>query len=128
MDDKTIRQKIRTFITRELIRDEDYDLAFDVLAAGIARAGDVPVLLINEPMFVSDGQNSDVRYNSFYPIWAYDLYREMLMETAVTHNWPYLDLWDSISPEEFTDTPVHLTPAGTANAGAVINQLMAELP
>ena len=27
MDDKTIRQKIRTFITRELIRDEDYDLA-----------------------------------------------------------------------------------------------------
>ena len=29
MDDKTIRQKIRTFITRELIRDEDYDLADD---------------------------------------------------------------------------------------------------
>ena len=29
MDDKTIRQKIRTFITRELIRDEEYDLADD---------------------------------------------------------------------------------------------------
>ncbi len=29
MDDKTIRQKLRTFITRELIRDEDYDLADD---------------------------------------------------------------------------------------------------
>lgn len=29
MDDKTIRQKIRAFITRELIRDEDYDLADD---------------------------------------------------------------------------------------------------
>lgn len=29
MDDKTIRQKIRTFITRELIRDEGYDLADD---------------------------------------------------------------------------------------------------
>jgi acyl carrier protein len=29
MDDKTIRQKIRTFITRELIRDEDYDLTDD---------------------------------------------------------------------------------------------------
>lgn len=29
MDDKTIRQKIRTFITRDLIRDEDYDLAND---------------------------------------------------------------------------------------------------
>jgi hypothetical protein len=97
------------------------DLAFDVLAAGMARAGDVPVLLINEPMFISDGQNSNLRYNSFYPIWAYDLYREMLVEklvlseaeAAVTHNWFYLDLWNSIPPAEFTDTPVHLTSAGT---------------
>ncbi len=39
------------------------DLAFDVLAAGLTRAGDVPVLLINEPMFISQGQNSDLRYN-----------------------------------------------------------------
>ena len=89
------------------------DLAFDVLAAGMGRAGDVPVLLINEPMFISDGINSDLRYNSFYPIWAYDLYREILAETAVTHNWRYLDLWNSIPPEEFTDTPVHLTAVGT---------------
>ncbi|MCB9422114.1 MAG: hypothetical protein H6667_20095 [Ardenticatenaceae bacterium] len=29
MDEKTIRQKIRTFITRELIRDGEYDLADD---------------------------------------------------------------------------------------------------
>ena len=29
MDDKTIREKIRTFITRDLIRDEAYDLADD---------------------------------------------------------------------------------------------------
>lgn len=89
------------------------DLAFDVLAAGIARAGNVPVLLVNEPMFISNGANADLRYNSFYPIWAYDLYREMLAETAVTHNWLYLDLWNSIPPAEFTDTPVHLAPAGT---------------
>jgi hypothetical protein len=97
------------------------DLAFDVLAAGMDRAGDVPVLLINEPMFISDGQNSDLRYNSFYPIWAYDLYREMLAdelvlsqaEAAVTHDWSYLDLWNSIPPAEFTDTPVHLTAVGT---------------
>ena len=29
MDKNTLKQKIRTFITRELIRDEDYDLADD---------------------------------------------------------------------------------------------------
>ena len=94
------------------------DLAFDVLAAGVTRAGDVPVLLINEPMFISQGQNSDLRYNSFYPRWAYDQYRDMLADTAVARSWPYLDLWDTIPPDEFTDTPVHLTAAG--------NRLLAE--
>ena len=88
------------------------DLAFDLLAAGMAIAGDVPVLLINEPMFISGGQNSDLRYNAFYPRWAYDQYRELLGETAVGQNWHYLDLWDAIPPTEFTDTPVHLTAEG----------------
>lgn len=96
------------------------DLAFDILTAGMTRAGDVPVLLINEPMFISNGANSDLRYNSFYPIWAYDLYREMLLETAVAHNWHYLDLWDQISPAEFTDTPVHLTAVGTETLAETI--------
>ncbi|MBE2223163.1 MAG: hypothetical protein IAF02_16595 [Anaerolineae bacterium] len=89
------------------------DLAFDVLNAGMAIAGDVPILLINEPMFISSGQNSDLRYNAFYPRWAYDQFREMLGETAVAQNWHYLDLWNTIPPEQFTDTPVHLTPEGT---------------
>jgi hypothetical protein len=88
------------------------DLAFDVLAAGMEVAGEVPVLLVNEPMFISDGENSALRYNAFYPRWAYDQYREMLAETAVAQNWHYLDLWDAIPPKEFTDTPVHLTSNG----------------
>ncbi|MCP4424390.1 MAG: hypothetical protein GY803_07865 [Chloroflexi bacterium] len=104
------------------------DLAFDVLAAGMARAGDAPVLLVNEPMFISDGANSDLRYNSFYPIWAYDLYREMLAETAVTHNWDYLDLWDYIPPDEFTDTPVHMTAAGTKQMTDIIVTKLTNTP
>ena len=88
------------------------DLAFDVLTAGKAIAGDVPILLINEPMFISDGENSDLRYNAFYPRWAYDQFREMLAKTAVAQNWHYLDLWNAIPPQEFTDTPVHLTSEG----------------
>ncbi|MCB8945258.1 MAG: SGNH/GDSL hydrolase family protein [Ardenticatenaceae bacterium] len=89
-------------------------LSFDVLTAGIEMAGDVPVLLVNEPMFISNGRHSDLRYNSFYPRWAYDAYRELLAETAQTNNWHYLDLWDTIPSAEFTDSPVHLTPAGNA--------------
>jgi hypothetical protein len=96
------------------------DLAFDVLGAGMKMAGDVPVLIINEPMFISNGQNSDLRYNSFYPRWAYDQYRTLLNDKATTNNWHYLDLWDSIAPDEFTDTPVHLTPQGMAQFAKVV--------
>ena len=97
----------------------DNDLAFDVLVGGSSRAGTIPLIIINEPMFIGDGLNSDVRYNTFYPRWAYDQYRQMLEETAIANNWNYIDLWNAIPPEEFTDTPVHLTRRG--------NQLFAAL-
>ncbi len=101
------------------------DLAFDVLEAGLSMAGDVPVLIVNEPMFISDGQNSDLRYNSFYPRWAYDQFRAMLNDKAAANNWHTLDLWDSIAPDEFTDTPVHLTPNGMAQfARAVGSEIL----
>lgn len=103
------------------------DLAFEVLAAGIQRAGAVPVLIINEPIFVSDGANSDVRYNSFYPRWAYDSYRELLQDQSEQNNWRYVDLWNAVNNSEFTNTPIHLTPQGTlelANSiAAAINEL-----
>lgn len=89
------------------------DLAFDVLAAGIARAGEVPVLIVNEPIFVSDGANSDVRYNSFYPRWAYDQYRQLLGAEADARGWRYADLWQAAGNDQFTNTPIHLTPQGT---------------
>jgi len=88
------------------------ELAFDVLEAGFELAGETPVLLVNEPMFVSSGQNSDLRYNFFYPRWAYDAYRDLLIEQATAHAWPFVDLWNALPAEEFTDSPVHYTPAG----------------
>lgn len=87
------------------------DLAFDVLQDGLRWTEGVPLLFVNEPIYISSGQNSDIRYNSFYPRWAYDQYRELLGEPMQGRN--YLDLWDVIPPDEFTDTPVHLTPEGT---------------
>lgn len=90
------------------------DLAFDVLAAGVEMADDVPVILINEPMFISEGENSDIRYNAFYPRWAYDAYRELLAEQAAANSWTYIDMQDAAPMTEFTDSPVHLTPEGSA--------------
>lgn len=103
------------------------DLAFDVIEAGLERAGDVPVLLVNEPMFISDGENSDLRYNFWYPQWAYDQYRDIYRELAEGNNWNYLDVWNIIDGDEFTDSPVHLTPAGSQQLSEVIGQAILDL-
>ena len=78
-----------------------------------ALAEQVPVVLVNEPMLVVSGApNSDVRYNDYYPRWVYDQYRAYLTEAAAAHAWDYLDLWDMFPAAYFTDTPLHLNPAG----------------
>ncbi len=101
---------------------EPSELAFQVLQAGTRRAG-VPVLVVNEPIFVSDGANSDIRYNSFYPRWAYDEYRQLLQAEA-QNGWHYADLWQAADNAEFTNTPIHLTPRGTLEfADAIIAAL-----
>lgn len=103
------------------------DLAFPVLAAGIQRAGSVPVLIINEPIFASDGANSDVRYNSFYPRWAYDGYRQRLAAEAQAQGWHYVDLWQAADNDQFTNTPIHLTRQGTLQfAYAIIETLSSQ--
>ncbi len=89
------------------------NLALDMLTAGVGVAGSTPMLIINEPIFASSGANSDVRYDSFYPRWAYDEYRALLKQQAHTQHWTYLDLWNTIPADQFTDSPVHLTPAGS---------------
>jgi len=85
-------------------------LAFTVLDAGMSI---LPrTILVNEPMLISDGRNSDIRYNFFYPRWAYDEYRQQLAEHASKQGWHYLDLWDLVPASEFTNSAIHLTPAG----------------
>ena len=82
-------------------------------SAGTTLAGDVPVLVINEPILVSTGVNSDIRYNFFYPRWAYDQYRQLMTGLAAEADWTYLDLWNAVPEAEFTNSAVHLTPSGS---------------
>ena len=86
-------------------------LAFPILAAGQHAAG-APVILVNEPILVSDGVNSHLRYNFFYPRWAYDDYRALMQVRATQNGWDYIDLWDLVPAGEFTDSAIHLTPRG----------------
>jgi len=88
-------------------------LAWEVIAAGVEAAAPAPVWLINEPMLVSTGKNSEIRYNFFYPRWAYDRFREMLVERSAMEGWTLLDLWDLVPQAEFTNSAIHLSPAGS---------------
>ncbi|MBA3072443.1 MAG: hypothetical protein FP831_02520 [Anaerolineae bacterium] len=87
-------------------------LAFDVIRAGVDIAGEVPLILINEPMLVSTGENSDIRYNFYYPRWVYDQYRQALGENCAINAWVCLDLWDVVPEEHFTNSAIHLDPQG----------------
>jgi hypothetical protein len=104
------------------------ELAFDVLRAGVKTAGDIPVLLINEPMFISDRENSDIRYNAFFPRWAYDDYRRLLIEQTTEYGWQLLDLWDVIPNADcYTDSAVHLTPVCSAQFGRMVGPVILQM-
>ncbi len=87
-------------------------LLLSALTAGHQMAGAVPILIVNEPIFVTSQEHSVVRYNSAYPRWAYDQYREYLASRAHDAGWNYLDLWDAVPPQYFSDAGVHLSAAG----------------
>jgi lysophospholipase L1-like esterase len=74
----------------------------------------VPLAFVNEPIAISAGKNSDARYNAFYPRWAYDQYRARLAQAMSGAGAGYLDLWDIAPVAEFTNSPVHLNPAGSS--------------
>jgi hypothetical protein len=102
-------------------------LAFDILGAGVELAESVPVMIINEPIFISQGANSDIRYNFFYPRWAYDDYREILYSMAERYDWHYFDLWDSISPEAFTNTAIHINAEASEQLANMIGDKIVEV-
>ena len=98
------------------------DLSFDVLSAGINMAGNIPILYVNEPIYISHGDNSDIRYNFFYPRWAYDQYRQLFTEMCQTKNWLCLDEWNLVPPAEFTNSAIHMSPSGTQTLAIKLEQ------
>jgi hypothetical protein len=103
------------------------EIAIDILETGFEIAGDTPILLVNEPMLISQGQNSDLRYNYFYPRWAYDDYRQLLNSKASDQDWHYVDFWDAIPAHEFTNSAVHLSPVGSQLYADLLLQAILDL-
>ncbi len=94
-------------------------LNWELLERGLLLAGDTPVIVINEPMLISHGQNSKIRYNYYYPRQAYDAWHESLRERLTENGCELLDLWDYLEAECFTNSAIHYDAEG---AGRIANK------
>lgn len=106
----------------------DASLLMDaVLNAGVDLVDETPLVIVNEPIQIATGANSDIRYNEHYPQWAYDQYRELMLQTALENDWYYVDFWDLVPPTEFTDSAVHRTVAGERIFADEIEKIVLEI-
>ena len=104
------------------------DLSIDILMAGYKLAGELPILFVNEPIYISHGENSDIRYNFFYPRWAYDQFRQLFAETCQNQSWLCLDEWNSIPPDQFTNSAIHMTPYGSQLLSTKLAEVILSMP
>lgn len=98
------------------------DLAFEALANSQKELGETPLLVVNEPILISNGRNSDIRYNFYYPRQVYDQYRAWLGEEARQSGYAYIDAWDLVPMDEFTNSAIHLDQQGTARLAELVGK------
>jgi len=102
---------------------EKGELALDILSS-TATEIQIPIVFVNEPILISEGENSSIRYNYYYPRWAYDQYRTILSKNIQTNKLTYYDFWDIIPNKEFTNSAIHLTPVGEKKLASLIGDLL----
>ena len=88
------------------------DLAIDVILKTISGFPESDFILVNEPILISSGKNSDIRYNFYYPRWAYDKYRNIVKSVFEQSAIQYYDFWDLVPESEFTNSAIHLSGIG----------------
>ncbi|MHB8132997.1 MAG: hypothetical protein ACYDH1_02135 [Anaerolineaceae bacterium] len=104
------------------------EMLFQALPAAKDMLGDIPLILVNEPIMISTGQNSDLRYNYFYPRWAYDQYRVILSEVSIENQIPLIDAWNWVDATSFTNSAIHMNAkAERAFADLLSEQLLSRL-
>jgi len=88
------------------------DLAIDVVQRAVSGFPNTEFMIINEPILISAGKNSDIRYNFYYPRWAYDGYRSIVKSVFERSKMNYFDFWNLVPESEFTNSAIHLTSLG----------------
>ncbi len=97
---------------------------WDLLLAGqrLAREAGIPLLIMNEPTYVGSGPNSDLNYSSFYERALYDRFRAALTEFTQQHEMHYLDRWNFLPPEDFSNTSLHYNLDGNRRVAEEVMQ------
>ncbi|RJQ43154.1 MAG: SGNH/GDSL hydrolase family protein [Anaerolineaceae bacterium] len=88
------------------------DLELSVITNFVEKNPDIQVIVINEPILISRGMNSDIRYNLYYPRRMYDEYRVLLSTKFKEMEIKYIDLWDAVPESMFTNSAIHYDEQG----------------
>jgi hypothetical protein len=99
---------------------------WDLLLVGqrMAQEAGIPLLIVNEPIYLASGLHSDVNYNSDYERAVYDRFRNAMTSFTREHRLRYLDLWNHLPPEEFSNTALHYNLPGNIH---IAEEIAAEL-
>lgn len=85
---------------------------FEIIDAVDALLEDIPLIIINEPIYRVDDPNNALILNQYYRRDVYEHYQRVIQDYADAQGWRYADLWDAIPPEHFTNTPLHYDAQG----------------
>ncbi len=88
------------------------NVSFLSVGQTMANKANVALLYVNEPILIGSGPNSDVNYNYYYERALYDFNRRFIADAMRSRQAWYLDLWNAIPKERFTDTAIHMDAAG----------------
>lgn len=94
----------------------------------LAHDARVPLLIVNEPIYVATGPHTEVNYNSFYERNLYDRFRAALADFVRQNALPYLDLWNALPAEDFSNTSLHYNLSGNRLVAAEILTALKALP
>jgi len=97
---------------------------FDVLRSADDLAHPVQILIVNEPIFIATGKNSQQYYNIMDSRILYDKYRSILSDWAYTNRQPYFDAWNSVPMSEFTNTPFHISANGEKKLASLLSPVI----
>jgi len=120
--DFEVDENFKTFQPGEMVAS---DLAFNIFYQAVNN-NNPDFIFINEPILISKGENSDVRYNFYYPRWAYDRFRELTLGFMNENGLKYFDFWDIIPESEFTNSAIHLTFVGEELLASKIKNMVVE--